>query len=289
MDNKKYRLGLYEKAMPDFESWEKKLTLTFESGFDWLEVSVDETDSKLSRLDWNQARHRELRKAMVDTGVPIHTLCLSGHRRFPLGSHNPETRAKSMEIMEKAIIFSAQLGVRIIQIAGYDVYYEDSDSDTVKFFEDNLFKSVELAAKHGVALGFETMETPFIDTTEKGMLHVNRINSPYLGMYPDIGNIKNAAVIYGTDVVDDLKTGKGHIFAAHLKETSPGIYRDMYFGSPGHTEYVRCIKELWSQGVRMFTGEFWYKGEDNFVQIMQNSSKFLRAKIEEAIALVEVE
>ena len=44
-------------------------------------------------------------------------------------------------------------------------------------------------------LGFETMETPFMDTVEKSMEYVNKINSPYLGVYPDIGNLKNASLL----------------------------------------------------------------------------------------------
>lgn len=289
MEKREYRLGLYEKAMPDFDSWEEKLFLARNTGFDWLEISIDETDKKLSRLDWNDAQRNELKKAIVHTGVPIHTMCLSAHRRFPLGSHDPATRTKALDIMEKAVAFSAQIGVRIIQLAGYDVYYENSDCDTAKYFEDGLAVSVELAAKYGVILGFETMETPFLDTTEKGMAHILRVDSPYLGMYPDIGNLKNAAVIYGSDVVEDLITGRGHIIAAHLKETSPGKYRDMHFGTGGHTEYVRCVKELWSQGVRMYTGEFWYHGEEDYAQILRKSSTFLRDKIEEGAALAEAE
>ena len=101
MEKKNYRLGLYEKAMPDFESWEEKLLLTCETGFDWLEISIDETDKKLSRLDWNKAQHQELKNAIVNTGVPVHTMCLSGHRRFPLGSHDPAIRAKAMNKMKK--------------------------------------------------------------------------------------------------------------------------------------------------------------------------------------------
>ena len=52
-------------------------------------------------------------------------MCLSGHRKYPLGSHDKEIQKKSLEIMKKAIDFAADLGIRIIQLAGYDVYYED--------------------------------------------------------------------------------------------------------------------------------------------------------------------
>ena len=44
MDNKAYRLGMYEKSMPKELSWQEKLTICKESGFDWLEISIDETD-----------------------------------------------------------------------------------------------------------------------------------------------------------------------------------------------------------------------------------------------------
>ena len=45
-----YRLGLYEKAMPGSLALEEKLSLARKSGFDWMELSVDESEEKLRRL-----------------------------------------------------------------------------------------------------------------------------------------------------------------------------------------------------------------------------------------------
>lgn len=283
MDRSDYRLGLYEKAMPDFDSWLQKLELTKMSGFDWLEISIDESDKKRERLDYTAHQLAEIKNAVSLSGVPIHTMCLSAHRSFPLGSRSEKTRSEGLDIMKKAIDISSELGIRIIQLAGYDVYYEESGSDTRSLFIEGLRSAVNMAAQRGITMGFETMETPFMDTTEKSMEFVKLMNSPYLGVYPDIGNMKNAAVIYGGDVVEDLKTGEGHIFAAHLKETRPGVYRDMLFGSGGHTEYERCIKELWRQGVRMYTGEFWYHGAERYEDDLKHASSFLRGKIESAV------
>ena len=44
-----------------------------------------------------------------------------------------------------------------------------------------------MAAKYGIVMGFETMETPFMDTVEKAMEYVRIVDSPYLQIYPDIG------------------------------------------------------------------------------------------------------
>ena len=78
--NKEYYLGLYEKSMPNTLSWEEKLKVVKEAGFDYLEMSIDETEEKLARLDQSVD---EIEKAIEKTGVPIKSICLSGHRKYP--------------------------------------------------------------------------------------------------------------------------------------------------------------------------------------------------------------
>jgi predicted hexulose-6-phosphate isomerase len=276
-----YKLGLYEKAMPADVSWEQKMVTARDAGYDWIEISIEETDAKLSRLDWTAQERNDFISLMRRTGLPVRTMCLSGHRKYPFGSHDPEIRKRSMEIMEKAIRFCVNANIAQIQLAGYDVYYEQGDADTEKWFLENLTKATAYAARWGVTMGFETMETPFMDTVEKSMHYVKEVDSAWLGVYPDIGNLKNAAVLYGHDVVDDLLLGRGHIFAVHLKETKPGLYRDMNFGDPtGHTEYERCLEATLGMGIRTYTGEFWYQKGQDYVQVITDASAFLRDKIE---------
>ncbi|MDI9498489.1 MAG: L-ribulose-5-phosphate 3-epimerase [Bacillota bacterium] len=280
---KAYQLGLYEKSMPASLTWKEKLRETKAAGFDHLEISIDEKDDKLARLDWTEAEKKELRDAIVEVGVPVSSLCLSGHRRFPLGSHDPAVRARSLDIMEKAIDFAVDFGVRIIQLAGYDVYYEEGDEATRAFFAENLQQAVDMAARKSVLLGFETMETPFMDTVGKAMHYVRQIASPYLGVYPDIGNLKNASLVHGHDLIEDIRTGRGSIFATHLKETIPGHYREIPFGT-GHTDYIPCLQELKAQGVRYFTAEFWYIGAGDWRGDLAFAAKYLSEKLDDVFA-----
>ncbi len=279
---KEYSLGLYEKAMKLDLTWEEKLNCAKENGFDFVEISIDETEEKLKRLDWTKEERIKFLEAQFKVGIPVNSMCLSAHRKYPMGSLNRETRERSMEIMEKAIILARDIGVRIIQLAGYDVYYEEHNEQTEKLFLENLRKSVELASKHGVILGFETMETAFMDTVEKAMKYVNIINSPYLKVYPDIGNLTNASKIYKNSIMYDLESGQGSIFACHLKDTVPGKYRDIKFGD-GNVEFEKIIKKAWKLGVRRFTGEFWYHGEENWKEDIKEANKFLRERIDKAI------
>ena len=48
--------------------------------------------------------------------------------------------------MEKAICLAARLGVRVIQLAGYDVYYEEGDFQTRDYFKMNLKEAAIMAA-----------------------------------------------------------------------------------------------------------------------------------------------
>ena len=264
---KAYTLGLYEKAMPSTLSWKEKMLAAKKAGYDFIEISIDETDDKLSRLEMTRKERAELLDLMEETGMPIRTMCLSGHRKYPLGSMDENIRKRGMEIMEKALQLAEDLGVRIIQLAGYDVYYEEGSEQTKKLFSENLKKATEMAAKKGILLGFETMETEFMNTVQKSMEYVKMVDSVYLNVYPDLGNITNAAKIYGTDVLDDLETGRGRLVAMHLKETVPGKFREIPFGT-GHVDFESGIKKAWDLGVRRYVTEFWYTGNPEWEKDM---------------------
>ena len=257
-----YAIGLYEKAMPPTLTWREKLTFARECGYDFVEISIDEKDEKLARLDWSAEERLELVKTMKETGLPIRSMCLSGHRKYPFGDPDPAVNARSMEIMRKAVDLADDLGVRIIQLAGYDVYYKEGTAETRRLFLENLRRATLMAAEKGIALGFETMETDFMNTVWKSMYYVKLVGSPWLGVYPDAGNLTNAALSSGGSVLDDLETGRGHIFAMHLKETVPGVFREVPFLT-GHVDFPSIIAKAWDLGIRRYVTEMWYTGNDD--------------------------
>ncbi len=86
------QIGIYEKALPKDISWKERFSLVKEMDFDFIEMSIDETDERLARLDWSEEKIAELREEMFSSGVRIHSICLSAHRRFPFGSADPEKK-----------------------------------------------------------------------------------------------------------------------------------------------------------------------------------------------------
>lgn len=272
---KDYTIGLYEKAMPSKLSWREKLLAAKDAGYDYLEMSIDETEEKISRIYMSREERLKLIEDMYETGIPIRSMCVSALTKYSLGNDKPEYCSRGMEIVEKAIELADDLGIRMVMIPGYDVYYESSTPKTQQCFLENLKKVAQIAASYGVIVGLETMENNFMNTVWKAMYYVQQINSSYLSVYPDSGNIKNAAVVLGNDEFQDLMAGKGHIISIHLKETVPGKFREIPYGQ-GHVDFKKVIETAWEIGIRKYVTEFWYKGSENWRDDLSDTNHRMR-------------
>ena len=235
----KMPIGLYEKALPDELSWEERLRAAGQAGYDFVEISIDESDKRLSRLDWNNSQRSVLNKAINKSGVKIMTMCLSGHRKYPLGSHDPEIRKQGLQILRKAIEFAGDIGLRVVQVMVYDVFYEPSDEKTRENFIEGLRLGTLWAAQAGVMLGLENLDTPFADSLTKILPIVEEIDSPWLGIYPDIGNLTAA----GYSPASELVLAKNKLLGIHVKDALPKIIRGVPYGK-GIVEFDEAFQAL---------------------------------------------
>jgi L-ribulose-5-phosphate 3-epimerase len=233
------RLGIYEKALPSFSTWQERLVSAKEAGFDFVEMSIDESAERLARLDWSLEKRHALRRAIAEADVPILSMCLSAHRKYALGSASPEIRKRSREILRKAIDFAADIGIRIIQIAGYYVYYEPHDDQCVLRYQDGLASGIEWAAKSAVMLALENVDGDDVTSIFRAMPHVEAFNSPWFQLYPDIGNLGE----HGLDISSELERGRGHIVGIHVKDTRPGQPRRVPFGE-GVVPFTEAFRKL---------------------------------------------
>ncbi len=226
MDLHSIPVGLYEKALPAEWSWEKRLSAAAQAGYDFIDISIDESEARLARLDWPTSERQALRQAIANTGVPILTMCLSAHRKYPLGSHSAEVRQQGLALFWKALQFAQDIGVRIIQVMGYDVFYESSDDQTQAYFIEGLRQCVGWAGQAGMMLGLENVDTPFLESVDKGLRLVRQLNSPWFHLYPDVANLAAA----GYHPPDQLPLAKGHLVAVHVKDALPDELRGVPFG-----------------------------------------------------------
>lgn len=277
-------LGIYEKATPKNLTWRERLVFAKNLGFDFVEMSIDEQDFRLARLDWTKEERLEVVQAIFETGIKIPTICFSGHRRFPLGSNDPLIEQKSLELMQKCIDLASDLGVRTIQLAGYDVYYEEKSEETRQRFLTNLKKSLKMAAEKQITLAIEIMDDQFINSVEKYLAISKLVDSPWLMVYPDLGNLS----AWHNDIRSEFILGKTHISAIHLKDTYPvtesskGQFRDVPFGE-GCVDFDNCfkiLKEIDYSGP--FLIEMWSENSDSPEREIQKAKDYLLPKLREA-------
>lgn len=265
-------IGIYEKALPRHLSWRERFVAAREAGYEFVEMSVDETPERLARLDWSLAERLEFVRASREEGVAVPTMCLSGHRKFPFGSADAATRAQAARIMRQAIELARDLGVRVIQLAGYDVYYEPTTRESRQRYLEGMQQALEWAARHQVMLALEIMDTPFMNSIAKYLVLKETLRSPWLRVYPDLGNL----TAWGNDVERELRLGIDHIVGIHVKETLPvgpgfpGQFRDMAFGE-GTVDFVGCFRTLHELGYAgPFLIEMWTeKAADPLREIRQ--------------------
>ena len=157
-------LGIYEKALRsgplavsgnrvDGEAWRVFLDQVPHAGFSFLDLSIDESPEREARLDWDAGQCRTVRRAAEAAGTDIGGICLSVHRRIGPGSADPAVRRRAREVMARGLQVCHDLGVPVIQLAGYYCYYEDPNPDAERWYAQLLADAVPLAARLGGVMG----------------------------------------------------------------------------------------------------------------------------------------
>lgn len=279
----RFTFGLYEKALHARFGWAERLALAKKAGYTFVEISIDESDERLDRLYWDREKKLAFIQAVIESGVRVPTMCLSGHQRYPIGSSFREIREKGMEIMKLAIDFAADTGIRIVQVAGYDAWYDEkSTEETAAAFDRNLKISLNYASRLGVTLAIENMGIPFMDSLEKVMGYVNRYRSPYLQAYPDIGNLSAT----GFDIELEFPKAAGHIAGIHVKDTKEGVVRRIPFGT-GTVDFEKSFRTVLKSGVTCpLLVEMWADEKEDTFDEVKNARLFIVDKLEKAGSLM---
>jgi L-ribulose-5-phosphate 3-epimerase len=276
-------LGIYEKAMPVSLSIPEKLKYAKQLGFNFIEMSIDESDQRLARLTWSKDNIHKINETQLYEDIYVQSICLSGHRRYPLGSSDENIRNRALEIMLQAIDLAQKIGVRVIQLAGYDVYYETKTQLTAQNFKESLNVALDYAAKKQVILALEIMDDTFLNSISKYIELKQAVNNhPYLKVYPDVGNL---SAWPQNNVPNELAKGINDTVAIHLKDTLPvtadfkGKFKDVPFGE-GEVDFVETFQTL--QRLKYngpFLIEMWSENLTDPKEVILNAKTF----IEEAI------
>ena len=245
------------------------------AGYDFLELSVDTAPGRLARLGWSAGRRMEVAAAVQRAGVPIGSVMLSGHRRYPLGSRDAGTKRRSLDILERGIGLAADLGASIVQLAGYFAVDEVRDGGERGRFVEGLAHGVRWASETGVRLGLENVDGEDVTSLATAVGLVREVDSPWLSVYADVGNLAGN----GLDVCAELAIARGQILAIQLKDARLGEFRRVPFGE-GTVSFDDVFAVLARMGfVGPFAVEMWNEATDDPGAVAADARAWLAGRI----------
>ena len=279
MDNNLF--GIYEKALPK-GSWEEKFQVAQDLGFDFIEMSIDESDDRLARLAWDDKMISQINAYQQHYQIPIRSICFSGQRRYPMGSVDAKMRTKSMDLLKQCFMLAQKLNCHIIQLAGYDVYYEPKSAQTDEYFLANLNKALTWANKYSVILSVETMDDKYCKNADDFFRLKEATHSPWFAVYPDLGNLSAWVEGDAQNVVAQLQKMLPYITGVHIKDTlavsrtSKGVFKKVPFGE-GCVLFEKLfagLKKMAYQG--SFLIEAWFEDNKETVKELKKALAFVK-------------
>jgi len=266
--------GLYEKSISPHLDWEEKFKTIKDAGYDYFEIAIDATPGRLGRLE-DRSEQLKIRRASESLDTPLYTMAFTANRFYPLGSENDSIRAEGIRLCKRALDFASYVGCRTINIASYDEYENPRNLNTEGHFLESIKRCVDHAAIRGVIISLETMDSPFMDTTRKALQYVHAVDSAFLQIGADPGNIHGM----GHNPVTDIPAGGKHIVEVEFKDTVHGCVRDIFFGE-GTLDFDAVFKMLHEIEYQGFLAAemWWHEGAETQPCIVK-AREFLKCKM----------
>ena len=172
----------------------ESMALAKRAGYDGIELSLNETGE--TSLDAAPGEWAGIRAYSEEIGLPVHSVASGLYWSYPFTSGDKAMREKGVSIAEKQLEMAKALGADAIlivpgavgvsfipnfNVVPYDVAYERS----LEAFMRLKTKAEELK----VHIGIENVWNQFLLSPLETRDFVDKIGSPYVGVYFDVGNV----------------------------------------------------------------------------------------------------
>jgi L-ribulose-5-phosphate 3-epimerase len=171
-----------------------KFRLCKEVGFDGMELCnpIDFGEPGADGLRQDDAMVAEILAASHQTQMPVHGLVnIQGNRKAHIASPDEATREKGRELLEQSVRFChACGGAAVLLVPGRVNPPEVTHDDVWKRSIEQIRKVLPVASRLGVRICIETVQNRFCEKPELLRDYIDEINSPWFGVWLDIGNVR---------------------------------------------------------------------------------------------------
>lgn len=157
----------------------EKFQMQKELGYDGIEMNSP-TDVNLD----------EAIAASEETGMPIHGVVDSVHWKQRLSSPDAAIRQQGLDALLGALRDTKKIRGDTVLLVPGKVIGDETHDDVWKRSIVEIRKALPLAARLGVRILIENVWNGFCETPDQMCDYLDEINSPWVGSYFDIGNVR---------------------------------------------------------------------------------------------------
>ena len=233
----------------------KCFELAKDAGFDGIELGLDETGPV--SLESTMEDILKVKEMAKEIGLELYSVASGLYWTYNYTSSNEEIRNKAKEITKKQLQVASWLGCDTIlvvpgavnvsfqpggEIVEYDVAYDRA--------LEALKELAPIAEELKVSIGVENVWNDFLLSPLEMRDFIDKINSPYVGSYFDVGN-----VVYAGFPEQWIKILGKRIKKVHFKDyrRSVGSLDGFVDLLAGDVDYVAVTKALESAGYDNWT------------------------------------
>ncbi|UKS23980.1 sugar phosphate isomerase/epimerase [Paenibacillus sp. HWE-109] len=241
--------GINMWSFPSSLTVKQAITLAKEAGFDGIELALSET-GELS-LESSAEEIQGYLAFAQETGIEISSLASGLYWDYSLTSGQPQTREKAKSIVKKQLEFASILGVNTILVVpgavGVDfipgaevVPYDQAYDYALEAFQ-------ELAAEaeaRNVSIGIENVWNKFLLSPLEMRDFIDKINSPFVGAYFDVGNVLYAGYPEHWIAILNKRIKKVHF--KDYRRAAGGLHGfvDLLAGDVNYPEVVKALESI---------------------------------------------
>lgn len=241
--------GINIWSFPSSMNVEACIKVAKEAGFDGIELALNET-GELS-LESNESEIKRYRQLADDHGIELTSLASGLYWTYALTSGKAEIRQKAKDIVKKQLESAAILGVDTILVVpgavGVDFI---PDSEVVPYDQaydyalEGIGELSEVADSFKVSIGIENVWNKFLLSPLELRDFIDKINSPYVGSYFDVGNVLYAG--YPEHWISILNKRIKKVHFKDYRRAAGGLHGfvDLLAGDVNYPEVVKALQAI---------------------------------------------
>jgi L-ribulose-5-phosphate 3-epimerase len=222
-----------DNMIPKGWSLERGLELVKKAGFDGIELWLGA--NSWFQMNTSDADVRELRRKVESAGLAVSNVSNTLDWDYPISARDPRTREQAVRHIERQIEAATLLNTDAILVVAGLVTEEVPYTEVYGRCLETLKALGEKAARAQVKIGCENCnsEQRFLISPREFWQFLNDVNSPYVGIHLDVGNIHDTGFAEQWIEMHGSRITRIHVKDVQKKRGrcgSESVYTNLFLG-----------------------------------------------------------